>query len=131
MNMPIIGLLPNACFASRQDCRGGDILPHCIVYRHEIQFGMIKFFVHKGLEKFFLTGSKAGIQAAHADKLARQLAILNVATAPDAMDQPGWKLHGLMGNRAGHWSVWVNGNWGLTFKFSGEDAEVVDYQDYH
>ena len=92
---------------------------------------MIKSFVHKGLEKFFRTGSKAGIQAAHAGKLARQLAILNVARAPEEMDQPGWKLHYLTGRSAGSWSVWVNGNWRLTFKFTGEDAEVVDYQDYH
>ena len=54
---------------------------------------MIKSFAHKGLEKFFLTGSKAGIQPSHADKLARQLAILNVAKAPGEMDKPGWKLH--------------------------------------
>ena len=47
------------------------------------------------------------------------------------MDQPGWKLHHLIGRGAGSWSVWVNGNWRLTFKFTGEDAEVVDYQDYH
>lgn len=29
-----------------------------------------------------------------------------------------------------HWSVWVNGNWRLTFRFVGKDAELVDYQDY-
>ena len=92
---------------------------------------MIKSFAHKGLEKFFRTGSKAGIQAAHAGKLARQLAILNVARASEEMDQLGWKLHHLTGRGAGSWSVWVNGNWRLTFKFTGEDAEVVDYQDYH
>jgi proteic killer suppression protein len=92
---------------------------------------MIKSFSHKGLEKFFLTGSKAGIQPSHADKLARQLAILNAAKAPEEMDKPGWKLHQLIGRDSGRWSVWVNGNWRLTFKFVGEDAEVVDYQDYH
>lgn len=92
---------------------------------------MIKRFAHKGLEKFFLTGSKAGIQPAHADKLARQLAILNVAKDAREMDKPGWRLHRLVGRNAGHWSVWVNGNWRLTFKFTGEDAEIVDYQDYH
>ena len=92
---------------------------------------MIKSFAHKSLERFFLTGSKAGIQPAHAGKLARQLAILNVATSAKEMDNPGWKLHQLTGRDAGHWSVWVNGNWRLTFKFSGEDAEIVNYQDYH
>ena len=101
------------------------------MYLYAIQCPMIKSFAHKGLEKFFRTGSKAGIQAAHADKLARQLAILNVAKAPAEMDKPGWKLHHLIGRDAGRWSVWVNGNWRLTFRFTGEDAAVVDYQDYH
>lgn len=89
---------------------------------------MIKSFAHKGLEKFFLTGSKAGIRTDHAKKLARQLAILNVASDPQEMDMVGWRLHKLT---TGHWSVWINGNWRLTFKFDGEDAEIVDYQDYH
>lgn len=89
---------------------------------------MIKSFAHKGLEKFFLTGSKADISADHAKKLARQLAILNVASSPQEMDMVGWRLHKLS---TGQWSVWVNGNWRLTFRFDGEDAEVVDYQDYH
>ena len=92
---------------------------------------MIKSFAHKGLERFFLTGSKAGIQPAHAVKLAPQLAILNVATDVQEMDIPGWRLHRLTGRGSGHWSIWVNGNWRLTFKFIGENAEVLDYQDYH
>lgn len=92
---------------------------------------MINTFAHKGLEKFFTTGSKAGIRPDHAGKLRRQLAILNVAHEPQEMDYPGWKLHPLTGAMAGHWAVWVSGNWRLTFRFSGEDAEIVDYQDYH
>ena len=51
---------------------------------------VIRSFAHKGLEKFFLNGSKAGIQTSHAEKLARQLTILNVAKAPEEMDKPGW-----------------------------------------
>jgi proteic killer suppression protein len=47
------------------------------------------------------------------------------------MGMDGWNLHPLKGELAGHWSVKVNGNWRLTFKFDGSDAEVVDYQDYH
>jgi plasmid maintenance system killer protein len=30
-----------------------------------------------------------------------------------------------------HWAITVNGNWRLTFTFEGEDAVLVDYQDYH
>jgi proteic killer suppression protein len=92
---------------------------------------MIRSFAHKGLEKFFLTGSKVGIQSAHAGKLSRQLAILNVAKDAGEMDIPGWRLHRLSGRDAGRWSVWVNGNWRLIFRFVGEDAELVDYQDCH
>ena len=92
---------------------------------------MIQNFRHKGLKLFFETGNTAGIQATHAAKLGRMLNRLNVATDAQAMNLPGWKLHPLKGALSGHWSVWVSGNWRLTFTFVGEDAELVDYQDYH
>ena len=47
------------------------------------------------------------------------------------MNLPGWKFHALKGNLAGHFAVTVNKNWRLTFTFEGEDAILVDYQDYH
>lgn len=92
---------------------------------------MIKTFRHKGVERFFLSGTKAGIQAAHATRLARQLQRLDVARRPQDMNLPGWRLHPLKGDLAGHWSVAVSGNWRLTFAFDGEDAVLVDYRDYH
>lgn len=92
---------------------------------------MIRSFRHAGVEKFFRTGSKAGIQPAHAKRLGQQLVTLNAAIAPSTMNVPGWNLHELKGELAGHWSVKVNGNWRLTFRFDGEDAILVDYQDYH
>lgn len=92
---------------------------------------MIKTFRHKGLEAFFLTGSKKGIQPSHANKLRLQLASLDCAKGPQDMNVSGWRLHGLTGGLAGHWSVTVNGNWRMTFRFEGQDAELVDYQDYH
>lgn len=92
---------------------------------------MIKSFRHKGLQAFFERGTKAGIQAAHAPKLARQLARLDQAQSPQDMNLPGWGLHPLHGTLQGHWSVSVNGNWRMTFMFEGLDAVLVDYQDYH
>jgi addiction module HigA family antidote len=89
---------------------------------------MIKTFRHRGLKAFFETGSKAGIQPHHASKLKRQLIRLNVAKNPSYMNMPGWRLHPLS---TGQWSVWVNGNWRMTFEFEGENALLVDYQDYH
>ena len=92
---------------------------------------MIKSFRHAGIEKFFITGSKAGIQPGHADKLNIRLTTLNKARVPADMAAPGWDLHALRGDLRGHRSVKVNGNWRLTFRFDGEDAILVDYQDYH
>ena len=92
---------------------------------------MIRSFAHKGLQAFFSSGSKAGIQSAHAARLRRQLAQLDQAATPQDMNLPGWKLHPLKGNLGGHWAVWVSGNWRLTFTFDGQDATIVDYQDYH
>jgi toxin HigB-1 len=92
---------------------------------------MITSFAHKGLEKFFLTGNKAGIQPNHAAKLARQLAMLNVTKSPQEVGLPGWRLHQLTGSLSGHWAISVSGNWRLTFCFIGEHAEIVDYRDYH
>jgi proteic killer suppression protein len=57
--------------------------------------------------------------------------MLNVAKEPQEMGFPGWRLHQLSGRMSGHWSIWVSGNWRLTFCFIGEDADIVDYQDYH
>ncbi len=92
---------------------------------------MILSFQHKGLETFYRTGSKRGIQAAHAGKLERILGALDVAQIPDDADFPAFKLHALKGELRGTWSIWVNGNWRITFRFTGRDVELVNYADYH
>ena len=92
---------------------------------------MIKSFNHKGLQAYFLRGTKAGIRPDHAPKLTRLLARLNVAVSAADMNLPGWGLHALTGELKGHWTVSVNGNWRMTFTFDGTDAVLVDYMDYH
>jgi len=92
---------------------------------------MIKSFIHKGLERFYNTGSQAGIQAQHANKLRRILIRLDVATCPDDLDLPGFRLHELKGNRKGIWSITVQANWRVTFRFINADIEIVNYEDYH
>ena len=92
---------------------------------------MIISFAHKGLERFYTTGKTSGIQANHASKISRILARLDSAETSQDMNIPGWNLHQLKGDLDGHWSVKVNGNWRITFRFNGTDAEIVNYQDYH
>ena len=91
----------------------------------------IKSFRHKGLEKFFGTGTTRSIQAKHEDRLRLILGALNAATNPQDMNLPGLGLHELQGARKGTWAVNVSGNWRVTFGFTGKDAERVDYEDYH
>lgn len=92
---------------------------------------MIIGFRHKGLEGFCQTGSTRGIQAAHAAKLTLILTALEAAETPEHLRLPAFKLHPLKGKLKGHWSIWVNGNWRVTFRFDGQDVEQVDYLDYH
>ena len=92
---------------------------------------MILSFKHKGLEQFFKTGRKSGIQAKHAKRLKLILGRLNASIAPKDMNLPGLYLHQLSGNRSDIWSVRVSGNWRVTFRFNGEHAEIVNYEDYH
>lgn len=92
---------------------------------------MIQNFNHKGLELFFQTGYTSGIQARHKKRLQLILGRLNAATSPQDMDLPGLFLHPLSGNRADVWSLKVNRNWRVTFRFNGAHAEDVDYEDYH
>jgi proteic killer suppression protein len=91
----------------------------------------IKGFRHKGLEQFFMAGTKRGIQAKYEDRLRLILGTLNAATNPPDMNLPGLGLHELQGARKGTWAVKVSGNWRVTFGFVGKDAERVDYEDYH
>ena len=90
---------------------------------------MIKSFKHSGLEKFYKTGSKSGIQPVHAKKLRLQLTALEFAARPSDMGRAGWDLHPLQGKPEGRWSISVNGNWRVTFRLTG--VEIVDYVDYH
>lgn len=92
---------------------------------------MIKSFRHKGLRRFFETGKKSGIQANHASRLRFQLAALDTAQGIEDTDIPGYRLRPLKGPMKGRWSIWVSGNWRLTFEFAEGNANDVDYEDYH
>lgn len=92
---------------------------------------MIVSFRHKGLERLYRTGTKKGVQAAHVPKLLRILSALDVAQGPADLEIPSFRTHRLKGDLTGHHSIWVNGNWRITFRFIESDVELVDYQDNH
>jgi len=92
---------------------------------------MIRSFRHKGLKKFFESGSVAGIRPHHSKRLRMQLAGLDTALDIDDMDVSGFRLHRLKGIDRRRWSIWVKGNWRLTFEFIDGHVYVLDYEDYH
>jgi proteic killer suppression protein len=92
---------------------------------------MILSFIHKGLERFFKTGKTSGVQVKDSKRLKLIVGRLNASTSANDMNLPGLFLHPLTGNRSDIWSVRVSGNWRVTFRFNGEHAEIVNYEDYH
>lgn len=94
-------------------------------------WAVIESFKHKGLSRFFETGSTAGVQANHARWLRMQLAALDTAQIINDMDLPGFNLHPLKGKRRRQWSISVSGNWRITFEFENGNAHIVNYEDYH
>jgi proteic killer suppression protein len=92
---------------------------------------MIISFIHKGLERYYRSGKTSGVQSKHVKRLRLILTNLDQAETPSDMDLPGLRLHELKGSRKGIWSVSVSGNWRVTFRFTGKDIEIVNYEDYH
>ena len=92
---------------------------------------MIKDFKHKGLRRFFETGTKQGIQPKHVGQLKDVLAALDAAESPTDLSAPGFRLHRLEPGGAGVWSVYVAKNWSVDFRFVGDHVESVDYVDHH
>jgi toxin HigB-1 len=83
------------------------------------------------LQRYHAGGGARGLPPALVDKLGRILARLDVASVPEQMDLPGFRLHPLKGELKGFWSVWVNGDWRIIFRFNGTDVVDVDLIDYH
>jgi toxin HigB-1 len=92
---------------------------------------MILSFKSKALKSFWQTGDARKIRPDWVPKIDYFLDVLEQARNPEAMDIQGFGLHALKGDRKGTWSVWINRNWRLTFRFEGEDAVDVDMEDYH
>ena len=64
-------------------------------------------------------------------RIRRVLADLDVARNPRDLDQPGYRLHRLQGDRSGQWSIRISGNWRIVFRFVEGEPVDVDLIDYH
>ncbi len=92
---------------------------------------MIRTIKHKGLGRFYNTGNLSGIQAQHAKRLQLILTRLDASICPEDMNLPGLSLHRLKGQLKGFYSVTVQANWRVIFRFEGDHAYDIDYVDYH
>ena len=94
-------------------------------------FWMIRSFRHRGLKRFYERGDRSLIRPDLHDRVEAMLAQLDVASSPNAMRLPHYRLHALKGKLKGYWSVTVKANWRIIFRFEGEDVHEVELIDYH
>ncbi len=92
---------------------------------------MIKTWQHKGLKNFFETGVASKIQPSHKKRLKLILQRLNAAVQAEDLELPGMRFHRLTGDMKGCFSITVNENWRVIYKFENNDAILVDYLDSH
>lgn len=92
---------------------------------------MIRSFKHRGLKRLYELGDARGIRPDLLDRVEDILTRLDNAETAQAMNLPGYRLHRLKGELKGFWSVTVNANWRVVFRFADEDAFDVDLIDYH
>ncbi len=92
---------------------------------------MIRRIRHRGLKKLCEDDDASRVNAQHADKLREILLVLDAAAVPNDADLPGYKLHRLKPAKEGRWSIWISGNWRVTFSFDGHEVTDVNYEDYH
>jgi toxin HigB-1 len=94
----------------------------------------IKSFSDKNIEDFFISGNiKKGIGWSSLSKIAkRRLDILHYAAdLKDLKAMPGNRLEILKGNLKGYYSIRVNDQWRIIFKWSESGADNVSIIDYH
>jgi proteic killer suppression protein len=92
----------------------------------------IRYIRHKGLRRFIEDDDAKGIRP---DLVNRIRNILSMLISSDDIDgvsgPPGWRIHQLMGDRAGTWSISASGNWRITFEIEDGEISNLDLEDYH
>jgi toxin HigB-1 len=93
---------------------------------------VIRSFATAETERFFATGRSRRFPPAIHDRAARRLTQLNAATSlNDLRSPPSNRLEALRHDRKGQWSIRINDQWRVCFRFTDGDAFDVDIVDYH
>ncbi|PPQ31140.1 type II toxin-antitoxin system RelE/ParE family toxin [Rhodopila globiformis] len=92
---------------------------------------MIRSFRSKPLRLFWEKSDGSRIAAQLHARVSRRLDALDQAITPSDLNIPGFDFHPLSGNRAGVYSIHVNGPWCITFGWDGADVIDVDLENYH
>ena len=93
---------------------------------------MIKTFADRRTQELYATGRSKRLPADVAQRAARKLEYVDLATRIDDLKvPPGNRLHGLEGHRKGQYSISVNDQWRICFEFIDGDAYDVEICDYH
>lgn len=91
---------------------------------------MIQNFKHKGLKLLWEQGSNSKLPAG---RIERMLDIIDSAqqVPEDFGAFQNWNIHKLSGDLKNFWSIKVNKNYRIIFRFDGYHAYDLDYIDYH
>ena len=94
--------------------------------------GVIKTFADRRTQELYATGKAKQFPPDVAKRAARKLEYIDLATRlEDLRSPPGNRLHVLQGDRKGQYSVSVNDQWRICFRFVDGDAYDVEICDYH
>lgn len=93
---------------------------------------MIKTFADRRTQELYAKGKAKRFPADVAKRASRKLEYLDLATrVEDLRAPPGNRLHELQGDRKGQYSISVNDQWRICFRFLDGDAYDVEICDYH
>jgi len=93
---------------------------------------VIRSFASSETERFFTTGQSRRLPPEIRRRAAMRLIQLNAATTLDDLRfPPSNRLEALKRDRRGQWSIRINDQWRVCFRFEGGDAFDVEIVDYH
>jgi len=92
----------------------------------------IRSIKHRGLRRFIEDNDPREIRGDLVNRTRNILTVLIAASdIAGVQGPPGWRIHELVGDRAGTWSISVSGNWRITFALVGGEIVELNMEDYH